>query len=1080
MVMQGVAFSWLYMVGMDCSRANFFRGSLNEWAGVIVLAPLLRPLQALREKGTESRALVYRLMDSFFGVSVSHLAVDAFLVVAIPWMYWKLGMWGIFKYWFLPLVFCHLNGGNFLKSKAASNFMFPELGDVNIPFYSLTEELGQKMHKMVEEQRRSWQSPLWPATRELLLWKRRDWLLHAFLLAGGILALLNAPQVQMWAFVPVLLVIPFLAWQSSAARAVSQVSEKLPQAMKYTLSELWQNNSLIAVEGKVVDVEKLAAVHPGGDQIRACGGTDCTALFGSMHTFTREKNLKAMEKFQVGVLVEEKEPLATAAVTSPKYEMNSPFAQELKTAMRAALNGVSPYAPTAWWIRFGVICASTLVCEVWWAMKGSWLAMICVGVLHALIGIAVQHDGSHGAVSNKAWINSLVAYGADWIGSSKWLWFQQHIIGHHPHCNVEGKDPDAHSAEPLLQFHWTPQIARQWFLAHQWLYMYLVLPWYGPTVIYNLSQLVTMNHGDEVPESSWLLSKRPVAVLMRLFYLARIVLAPMLLAQVSWLPAMIGVPLVTGFVLTFVFVVSHNFTGSDRDPLSKSGEATDFYKLQVETSCSYGGWLSMVFSGGLNMQIEHHLWPRLNSWHYPTIQAAVRKVCKAHGVRYTYFPTLYDNVVDTIRYMRFVGDQVSSKPLVAPEHGATTTKSSEKKEEELWIQFGSKMLNVTKWVEVHPGGSSVIRVFKDRDAQEQFMAMHSETAKRQLKNMLASSKLTREIEEHVKPSKAKAMEAFFALRREMEEEGMFKTPWLQEGFRLALHLSFYVIGFCLMRFTSYLWTGAMVYAWGMQQSGWVSHDYLHHQVFSKVWMNDWMGSFLGWLQAYDGLWWKDRHNLHHVATNEEGNDPDVDLAPLLTYVNKNVSLNFMQSYQHIYFIPLLSLLHFAWMSSSIRFTIKEKMWKRTFALVLNHLFMFFVVYRSGEGAFLLPHLLVGWIFKGMLTAIFVFSTHYPEDRLPPGADDMSFCEQTALTSRNIGGGFIVDYMSGHISRQIEHHLFPMLPRQYLVAVAPRVQKLFKELGLPYNETSIVECMKANVQCLSAEKDVEAKALKKKK
>jgi hypothetical protein len=59
-------------------------------------------------------------------------------------------------------------------------------------------------------------------------------------------------------------------------------------------------------------------------------------------------------------------------------------------------------------------------------------------------------------------------------------------------------------------------------------------------------------------------------------------------------------------------------------------------------------------------------------------------------------------------------------------------------------------------------------------------------------------------------------------------------------------------------------------------------------------------------------------------------------------------------------------------------------------------------------------------FKGLFTALFVFSTHYPEDRVPAGANHMSLLEQTAFTSRNIGGGAIVNWMSGGISLQVIH------------------------------------------------------------
>ncbi len=81
----------------------------------------------------------------------------------------------------------------------------------------------------------------------------------------------------------------------------------------------------------------------------------------------------------------------------------------------------------------------------------------------------------------------------------------------------------------------------------------------------------------------------------------------------------------------------------------------DRYQSQVETSCSYGGIGAMVLTGGLNFQIEHHCFPRLSSWHYPGLSGAVRECCKRHGVKYTYYPSLWSNVRSMLRYMRTAG-----------------------------------------------------------------------------------------------------------------------------------------------------------------------------------------------------------------------------------------------------------------------------------------------------------------------------------------------------------------------------------------------------------------------------------------
>ena len=148
--------------------------------------------------------------------------------------------------------------------------------------------------------------------------------------------------------------------------------------------------------------------------------------------------------------------------------------------------------------------------------------------------------------------------------------------------------------------------------------------------------------------------------MLRLFYFLRVTLLPYL-SGASLLSSLFLVNVVCGINLTFLFVISHNFEGSDRDPTRISSEdkqddvEIDWYKSQVETSCTYGGVTAMMLTGGLNMQIEHHLFPRLNSWHYPRIREVIQKCCQRHGVKYKYYPSVLSNTLSMLRYMRRVG-----------------------------------------------------------------------------------------------------------------------------------------------------------------------------------------------------------------------------------------------------------------------------------------------------------------------------------------------------------------------------------------------------------------------------------------
>ena len=462
-LMQGICFSWLYMVGLDCAKRSFFSASVaNDWVGTIALAPLLRPLRLLRDKSRASRALVYQMLDVLFGTSVSHVAVDAFLLVAVPLMWYLMGWWAICKYWLLPLLVAHVNAGSLLDADSpASSVLFPHLKGVQqVPFYRLGDSKNTMLDGAGVSVNSRW---LWQVTQEVLLWRKRDVLVHLFLLTGGVLALLN-PSLRNWATLPVLLLLPLMAVKSQAASlaaASCSMTERKRVVGEISHEQLRSMHTLAAVQGMIIDLELLSQTHPGGDLIRSVGGTECTGLFGSMHAYTAVANLAKLKQFQVGTLREHDKVV--------QFELNTPFAVELRSAIRHAMQGVSFYAPIGWWVRCALILVGTLLSEWVWAMTGSLWAMVATGTFHALIGICVQHDGSHGAISANPSINAFFSYGADWIGSNRGLWFQQHVVGHHPHCNIEGVDPDAHSAEPLLQFHWAPGVMRQWLLRYQWL-----------------------------------------------------------------------------------------------------------------------------------------------------------------------------------------------------------------------------------------------------------------------------------------------------------------------------------------------------------------------------------------------------------------------------------------------------------------------------------------------------------------------------------------------------------------------------------------------------------------------------------
>jgi len=304
--------------------------------------------------------------------------------------------------------------------------------------------------------------------------------------------------------------------------------------------------------------------------------------------------------------------------------------------------------------------------QYFWITQGSsYKLAVLYGVSCGLIGLNVQHDANHGAASKKVWLNDLLGFGADLIGGNKWIWMEKHWT-HHAYTNHKDKDPDGIAAEPAILFNHYPKghPARKWYHSMQAIFFVPVLAGYWLSSMLSLdivllldgnAQLVGMNFDNAFTQK-----RRKFAMLSRAIYMMIHIGIPVYRngATLTTLGHIMTFGAAGSLSLGLLFVLSHNFEEVDRDPTEdarRNGESICWYKSQVETSSTYGGFLAGALTGGLNFQIEHHLFPRMCSAYYPYIAPKVREVCKKHGVKYTYYPWLWQNFMSTMRYVHQTG-----------------------------------------------------------------------------------------------------------------------------------------------------------------------------------------------------------------------------------------------------------------------------------------------------------------------------------------------------------------------------------------------------------------------------------------
>ena len=349
-----------------------------------------------------------------------------------------------------------------------------------------------------------------------------------------------------------------------------------------------------------------------------------------------------------------------------RYKFDTEFEREIKREVFKIVRRGREFGTYGWYARCIFYVSFFFYLQYLWMTNGSsWGLAIIYGLSQSLIGLNVQHDANHGAASKNHLINDILGLGADFIGGSKWLWCEQHWT-HHAYTNHATKDPDSFGAEPMMLFNDYPleHEARSWSHKFQAFYYLPVLAGYWISSVFNPQVLDLQQRGAASVgikmDSDFVHSRVKYAVALRILYIYCNIVSPFLYHGLTL--AAFGHIMLMGVAeslgLAVLFSLSHNFENADRDPTAhfrKTGEKVCWFKSQVETSCTYGGFLAGALTGGLNFQVEHHLFPRMSSAWYPYIAPKVREICKKHNVEYVYYPWIITNFISTVKYMHAAG-----------------------------------------------------------------------------------------------------------------------------------------------------------------------------------------------------------------------------------------------------------------------------------------------------------------------------------------------------------------------------------------------------------------------------------------
>lgn len=284
-------------------------------------------------------------------------------------------------------------------------------------------------------------------------------------------------------------------------------------------------------------------------------------------------------------------------------------------------------------------------------------AVIGVGI--AGVGFAVSHDALHGAYSENSRVNTIVGWSMDLVGGSSYLWKITHNIIHHTYTNIHGTDEDL-AVSPLLRL--SPHAQRHWFhrLQH----------WYA-LVLYSMTSMFWVF----VKDYKYLLARdigpyenkhhKPADVvgliLGKVVFYGWSVVIPFLVLDLAWWQVTLGIVvahLVAGTALGIVFQLAHVVEATAHpEPGNDAAMDDSWVAHELATTANFAprNRLLTWYVGGLNYQVEHHLFPRICSKYYPELSPIVAKLAAEYGLPYHSNSTLLSAFRSHLRTLKAFG-----------------------------------------------------------------------------------------------------------------------------------------------------------------------------------------------------------------------------------------------------------------------------------------------------------------------------------------------------------------------------------------------------------------------------------------
>jgi fatty acid desaturase len=411
--------------------------------------------------------------------------------------------------------------------------------------------------------------------------------------------------------------------------------------------------NITKINGKYYDITNFN--HPGGKiALSHSFDRDATVLFNSYHPFISKDKIESIfKKYEIETLPDNYS-LLKGEEDVLQFDFNTHFSIELKEEVKKYFDKLSKKdnidfleslkATKKRLNDYYLVTALKILSNILW-LNGWWISLMFLPLFDWLSVNAIFHEAAHFSLSRNQYINQFACYFYGIVLTSPQYWYIQHNICHHSYSNIPYKDSDIHIV--FTRYHYIFKKT----IYNPVVQICLIFSLYW---VKNFKMVYEALYDkiDDVLFTRYNSFNYPLFMVDRTIYIVYYYILPLLLFNFKKALLFIFIPQI---IFSFFFMLNSQISHIHTECLKLE---RDWYKHQIEVSTNHGtnSLFNFIFSGGLNHQIEHHLFPNVNHCHLPNIKPIVKKLCNKYNIKYKEFNGYKDAFLSYYNHLVFMNE----------------------------------------------------------------------------------------------------------------------------------------------------------------------------------------------------------------------------------------------------------------------------------------------------------------------------------------------------------------------------------------------------------------------------------------